>query len=236
MDNKFLFDRIAEAIQATGQDNEYSRGMCNGMLFVKSLIDGKEPEYFRQADAVNGGEPEELSEEEFREAILKFRPGLTVAEYPGALERARYPAPHTYFIEIEDGGRYIFPCARLTHTRYGDGRETYELHNDADELLLCIDAANVKRIARADKTGAKEKNHAESLGGGETECSLDYIIARLQEISDDTTEGASPAVTLRQKTDGSFEPALLDLSLSATLAYLRAFRTLLSADKGQEET
>lgn len=50
--NKFLFDRIEEAIQATGQSNEYYRGMCNGMLFVKSLIDGKVPDYFR--DTQNG--------------------------------------------------------------------------------------------------------------------------------------------------------------------------------------
>lgn len=49
--NKFLFDRIDEAIQATGQSNEYYRGMCNGMLFAKSLIDGAEPEYFKSTDA-----------------------------------------------------------------------------------------------------------------------------------------------------------------------------------------
>lgn len=90
--------------------------------------------------------------------------------------------------------------------------------------------------ARADKTDAKEKTYAEILEGGGTECSLDYIIARLQEISDDTRDGAFHAVTMRQKADGSFEPALLGLSLSVTLAYLRAFRELLSADKGQEET
>lgn len=54
--NKFLFDRIADGVQATGQSNEYCRGMCNGMLFVKSLIDGAEPKYFERADAGERGE------------------------------------------------------------------------------------------------------------------------------------------------------------------------------------
>lgn len=44
--NGFLFERIEAAIQMTGQSDEYFRGMCNGMRFVKALIDGKEPEYF----------------------------------------------------------------------------------------------------------------------------------------------------------------------------------------------
>lgn len=47
-----LFAAIDEAIAATGQSDEYFRGMCNGMLLVKALIDGKEPDYFR--DTRNG--------------------------------------------------------------------------------------------------------------------------------------------------------------------------------------
>lgn len=44
-----LFAAIDKAIAATGQSDEYFKGMCNGMLFVKSLIDGKEPKYFSDA-------------------------------------------------------------------------------------------------------------------------------------------------------------------------------------------
>lgn len=44
---------IDNAVSATGQSDEYFRGMCNGMLFVKSLIDGKEPEYFGDAEEVS---------------------------------------------------------------------------------------------------------------------------------------------------------------------------------------
>lgn len=231
--NKFLFDRIAEAIQATGQSGEYSRGMCNGMLFVKSLIDGKEPEYFQKAGA---GEPEDLSVENSRSTLLKFRPGLTVAEYPGALEQAHYPTPRTYFVEVADGGRYVFPGATLTFTRHGDGRETYELYDSADELLLHIDAANVKRIARADKTDVKERTSAEVLADGQTIRSLDYCIARLQEIIFDTMGGkdmgAPPEMFInpRMKIDGGFEVMFHGLNLSVTLAYLRAFRNMLHGD------
>lgn len=74
--NKFLFDRIAEAVQATGQGDKYSRGMCNGMLFVKSLIDGKEPEYFREADG--GKAQEEADEKKFLKSIANIRPTVDV--------------------------------------------------------------------------------------------------------------------------------------------------------------
>ncbi len=49
-----LFAAIDEAIAATGQSNEYYRGMCNGMLFVKSMIDGKEPQYFEKNNQGDG--------------------------------------------------------------------------------------------------------------------------------------------------------------------------------------
>ncbi|HAH18430.1 MAG TPA: hypothetical protein DCL29_05415 [Eubacterium sp.] len=40
-----LIDAIDFAIKATGSQDEYSIGLCNGMRYVKSLIDGKEPQY-----------------------------------------------------------------------------------------------------------------------------------------------------------------------------------------------
>ena len=43
--NVDIVKAIAFAIDATDGDDEYSRGMRNGMRYVKSLIDGKEPEY-----------------------------------------------------------------------------------------------------------------------------------------------------------------------------------------------
>ena len=46
-----LIDAIDFAIKATGSQDEYSIGLCNGMRYVKSLIDGKEPQYeLRRAD------------------------------------------------------------------------------------------------------------------------------------------------------------------------------------------
>lgn len=48
-----LVAAIDEAITVAGQSDEYFRGMCNGMIYVKSLIDGKKPEYFE--DVQNDG-------------------------------------------------------------------------------------------------------------------------------------------------------------------------------------
>ncbi len=44
-----LLNDIDFAVDATGVGNEYCIGMCNGMLYVKSLIDGEEPNYFHSA-------------------------------------------------------------------------------------------------------------------------------------------------------------------------------------------
>ena len=43
--DKKLIDDIDFAIKATGSQDDYSMGMRNGMRYVKSLIDGKEPQY-----------------------------------------------------------------------------------------------------------------------------------------------------------------------------------------------
>ena len=40
-----LIQIIEEGIKATGIADEYSVGMCNGMKWCKSLLDGKEPVY-----------------------------------------------------------------------------------------------------------------------------------------------------------------------------------------------
>jgi len=44
-----LLNDIDFAVDATGAGDEYCIGMCNGMLYVKSLIDGEEPNYFHSA-------------------------------------------------------------------------------------------------------------------------------------------------------------------------------------------
>ena len=43
--NADLIQKIEEGIKATGTADEYSVGMCNGMKWCKSLLDGKEPKY-----------------------------------------------------------------------------------------------------------------------------------------------------------------------------------------------
>lgn len=43
--NDKLIQIIEEGIKATGIADEYSVGMCNGMKWCKSLLDGKAPEY-----------------------------------------------------------------------------------------------------------------------------------------------------------------------------------------------
>jgi hypothetical protein len=43
--NVDIVKAIDFAIEATNLKDEYSLGMRNGMRYVKSLIDGKEPEY-----------------------------------------------------------------------------------------------------------------------------------------------------------------------------------------------
>ena len=43
--NGDLIQKIEEGIKATGTADEYSVGMCNGMKWCKSLLDGKAPEY-----------------------------------------------------------------------------------------------------------------------------------------------------------------------------------------------
>lgn len=43
--NDKLIQIIEEGIKATGIADEYSVGMCNGMKWCKSLLDGKEPKY-----------------------------------------------------------------------------------------------------------------------------------------------------------------------------------------------
>lgn len=43
--NDKLIQIIEEGIKATGTADEYSVGMCNGMKWCKSLLDGKAPEY-----------------------------------------------------------------------------------------------------------------------------------------------------------------------------------------------
>lgn len=43
--NDDLIQKIEEGIKATGTADEYSVGMCNGMRWCKSLLDGKEPKY-----------------------------------------------------------------------------------------------------------------------------------------------------------------------------------------------
>jgi len=43
--NKKMIDAIDFAIKATDSQDDYSMGMRNGMRYVKSLIDGKEPQY-----------------------------------------------------------------------------------------------------------------------------------------------------------------------------------------------
>lgn len=46
-----MIDAIGFAIKATDSQDDYSMGMRNGMRYVKSLIDGKEPQYeFRRTD------------------------------------------------------------------------------------------------------------------------------------------------------------------------------------------
>ena len=40
-----MIDAIDFAIKATNSQDDYSMGMRNGMKYVKSLIDGKEPQY-----------------------------------------------------------------------------------------------------------------------------------------------------------------------------------------------
>jgi len=46
-----MIDAIDFAIKATDSQDDYSMGMRNGMRYVKSLIDGKEPQYeFRRTD------------------------------------------------------------------------------------------------------------------------------------------------------------------------------------------
>jgi hypothetical protein len=44
--NVDLIKKIEEGIKATGTADEYSVGMCNGMKWCKSLLDGKEPMYY----------------------------------------------------------------------------------------------------------------------------------------------------------------------------------------------
>lgn len=44
MDEKII-DAIDFAINATDSQDDYSMGMRNGMRYVKSLVDGKEPQY-----------------------------------------------------------------------------------------------------------------------------------------------------------------------------------------------
>lgn len=43
--NDKLIQIIEEGIKATGTADDYSVGMCNGMKWCKSLLDGKEPKY-----------------------------------------------------------------------------------------------------------------------------------------------------------------------------------------------
>ena len=42
-------DKIIEiidfAVNATGNRDSYLTGMCNGMIYIKSIITGKDPEY-----------------------------------------------------------------------------------------------------------------------------------------------------------------------------------------------
>lgn len=46
-----MIDAIGFAIKATDSQDDYSMGMRNGMRYVKSLIDGKEPQFeFRRTD------------------------------------------------------------------------------------------------------------------------------------------------------------------------------------------
>lgn len=40
-----IIDNIEFAIKATDSQNDYGMGMRNGMRYVKSIIDGKEPQY-----------------------------------------------------------------------------------------------------------------------------------------------------------------------------------------------
>lgn len=44
--NVDLIKKIEEGIKATGIADDYSIGMCNGMKWCKSLLDGKEPMYY----------------------------------------------------------------------------------------------------------------------------------------------------------------------------------------------
>ena len=51
INNEKMIDAIDFAIQITDSQDDYSMGMRNGMRYVKSLIDGKEPQYeFRRTD------------------------------------------------------------------------------------------------------------------------------------------------------------------------------------------
>lgn len=45
MTREKIIDAIDFAIKATDSQDDYSMGMRNGMRYVKSLIDGKEPQY-----------------------------------------------------------------------------------------------------------------------------------------------------------------------------------------------
>jgi len=50
-DRAKIIDDIDFAIKLTDEQDDYSMGMRNGMRYVKSLIDGKEPQYeFRRTD------------------------------------------------------------------------------------------------------------------------------------------------------------------------------------------
>ena len=45
MNNNDILEKIDFAIKATDSNDDYGRGMRNGMRYVKYLIDGKEPQF-----------------------------------------------------------------------------------------------------------------------------------------------------------------------------------------------
>lgn len=230
--NKFLFDRIEEAIQATGQSNEYYRGMCNGMLVVKSLIDGAEPEYFKSAEA--GTRQNSHVALTCAGACPAYNNELREAAEPLYDYLLRHGDPHTCVVITQRDATLKRDESGVAFVKGGKARE----EADAEELRKRL--ANRRITAEpfgASERARKEKTSAEVLEGGETIRSLNYTIARLQEIILDTMDGALTGITdLRQKSHGGFEVMLHGLNLSVALAYLRAFRECSSACNEREAT
>lgn len=131
--NKFLFDRIAEAIQATGQSNEYYRGMCNGMLFAKSLIDGAEPEYFKSAEAgTRQNSPVALT---CAGAYPAYNNKLREAAEPLYYYLLKHGDPHACVVVTQDGATLKRDELGVAFVKGGDNARE---EADAEKLRKCL--------------------------------------------------------------------------------------------------